>query len=136
MSTMTTRPEEHMTTKNKDKVKAALASQPAVARWALRKVYANQSDAEQTCGEAMELNGLGFTKVDSEFLTSLAQFFEVRGFLTARQMAVVHRRLPKYWRQVASSLSQSEIDGLQAGVVPEAKAPDSSVAHVAPGGWW
>lgn len=71
--------------------------------WALRAlqlVYNLQTVAEQTAGVAHEPNGAGFTRTDAGILTSFAQQMEQRGFLTPKQMAVLKKRMPKYWRQI------------------------------------
>jgi hypothetical protein len=107
-----------MKTKIKIPMKHVLGSNSAVARWALLRVYENQNENEQITGEATELNGQGFSKCDSEILTSLSQFLSSRGFLSAKQMAILHRRLPKYWRQVVEGLRPVEMDGFLTGIVP------------------
>ena len=107
-----------MKTKIKILVKQVLGLNAAVAQWALLRVYDNQHECEQLSGESTEQNGQGFTKYDSEILTSISQFLQNRRFLTAKQMAIVHRRIPKYWRQVVEGLSPAELDALLAGNVP------------------
>lgn len=103
-------------------LKTVLRTNPTVACWGLLRVYARQDEHEKTSGQATELNGEGFSKCDSEILTSLSQFLLERGFLTAKQMAIVHQSLPKYWRQVVERLNQVEQNSLLAGVVPVAPA--------------
>ena len=107
-----------MNTNIKILVKQILCSNASVARWALLRVYDNQNECEQVSGQAMECNGQGFSKCDSEILTSFSYFLQGRGFLSAKQMIIVHRCIPKYWRQIVEGLSPAELDALLAGKVP------------------
>ena len=72
-------------------------------KWAIRalmRVYANQTADEQSIGATVQHNGIGFTGSDAEFLTSLAQQFDRRGSLSPKQIAVLHRVMPKYAKQL------------------------------------
>jgi hypothetical protein len=75
----------------------------ATAR-AVALVYANQTQAEQAAQTTRDSNGVGFTAVDAEFLTSAAQFYERRGFLTPKQLAVARNKVKKYWRQILDDM--------------------------------
>ena len=72
-------------------------------RWALRallRIYQNQT-ADEQCREAtIERNGIGFTGPDAEILSSFARQYQRRGCLRPKQMAILHRRIPAYARQI------------------------------------
>jgi hypothetical protein len=73
------------------------------ASWALRGLvvlYEHQTADERAAGTTYNLNGVGFTGNDAEILTSFAQQYQERGSLSVRQMSVLHRRMPKYARQL------------------------------------
>lgn len=67
---------------------------------ALKKLYSEQTDAEQDMGETKERNGRGFNGVDSKFLSSVSEFLIKHGFLTSKQKSVTRRMLKKYNKQL------------------------------------
>lgn len=73
-------------------------------RWALRAlqvIHGFQTAHEQTAKVTDEDNGVGFNKLDAEILTDFYQKFFQRGWKPSpRQMRVLHRRMPKYARQL------------------------------------
>jgi len=106
------------TTKSTERnLKDALQTNSEVAQWGLLKVYRNQNEYEQQTGQCSESDGQGFTKIDSEILSSISRFLLNRGFLTTKQMAVVHKCMPKYWRQIAEGLSPNELQLVLHGMV-------------------
>ena len=71
--------------------------------WALRglsRIYANQTADEQSSATTRNHNGVGFTSVDAEILTSFAQQVEQRGSLTPKQMHILFAKMPKYTNQL------------------------------------
>ncbi len=71
--------------------------------WALAglgKIYAAQTADEQEAEMTSEHNGVGFTGVDAEILSSFAKQHEERGFLTPRQMLTLFKMMPKYAGQL------------------------------------
>ena len=72
-------------------------------RWALRAllgIYKNQIADEQTRDATLECNGIGFTGPDAEILSSFARQYQRRGCLSPKQMAILHRRILAYARQI------------------------------------
>jgi len=64
-------------------------------------IYKKQTDREQMHGYTEESNGVGFNKVDSEILTSFAEFFLKRGFLSSKQIYIARKKMVKYCGQLA-----------------------------------
>ena len=62
----------------------------AIAR-ALVVLNARQTVDEQVLSETRHQNGRGFNSADARMGTSMAQFFERNGYLTAKQLA--------YWKK-------------------------------------
>ena len=85
---------------DKARMKALLVSNDAAADKALMTIYSRQTAAEQASQSTREHNGVGFNSVDAEVLTSIAQFYERKGFLTDRQLAFTKEKITKYWRQL------------------------------------
>jgi hypothetical protein len=107
-------------------------------RWMLKALFTifdNQTADEQRVGEVKENNGIGFTGIDGELLTSFAKQLIERGvrdlikansepinarrFLSEKQVNLLRQKMPKYARQL------SEIANTN---VPIVKTPKGS-AH-------
>lgn len=72
-------------------------------RWALRgllRIYKEQTPQEQDYEVSAYDNGVGFSGVDAEILTSFAKQYERRGRLSEKQMALVFKKMPKYGSQL------------------------------------
>ena len=93
-------------------IKGKLATDEAWAKKALLKVYANQTDDEQCDGTTRHNNGEGFNGTDAELLSSFARFLTNKGFLTAKQMAYVFKKMPKYWGQIAEICDPEHLHAL------------------------
>jgi hypothetical protein len=88
----------------KERVMEIITTNKALAIQALLALYDSQTEAEKAHHATHEDNGVGFCKFDSELLTSFAQQVKLRGWLSGKQMIVLRRRLPKYWRQIGPLL--------------------------------
>ena len=74
-------------------------------RWILRGlliIYSNQTSDEQDAGITKYNNNIGFTGADAEFLTSLAQQYQHKSFLSEKQMPYLRKKMPKYSGQLES----------------------------------
>lgn len=72
-------------------------------RWAVRgllTIYDKQTEAEKAVGTTKEDNGVGFSGVDAEFLTSLAEQYQGRNYLSPKQMAAVKKNIARYAGQL------------------------------------
>lgn len=77
-----------------------LATDTRWAQRALLAIYRNQTADEQVQGEVKHHNAMGFRCMDSHILTSFADQLQYRGSLSPKQMAIVHRKMPIYARQL------------------------------------
>lgn len=84
-------------------LKAQLATRPQQAIKGLMRIYANQTESEQSSGIVISNNGIGFVHVDSEILTSFAKQFEERGSLSEKQLAILYKKMPKYAGQLINA---------------------------------
>lgn len=75
---------------------------------ALIRVYENQRSDEKSHKASLYKDGFGFTKIDADFATSLAEQFLERGTLSEKQMQFVHKLMQKYAKQL---VEQSIRDG-------------------------
>lgn len=86
-----------------DTLKALQSKLSNDVRWAQRgllAIFRNQTADEQVAANVTHHNCMGFRCMDSEILTSFANQLQHRGSLSPKQMAIVHRLMPKYARQL------------------------------------
>ena len=74
-------------------------SDNAVAR-AIVAIYNRQTEDEQITKETSVSNGVGFSGVDANFLSSLAQFYQAKGFLSVGQLKYGRKAIMKYAGQL------------------------------------
>ena len=94
-----------LTTK-KDRVAFTREKLGTSQAWALRglvRIFENQTADEQAAGTVSHDNGIGFTGIDGEFLSSLAKQYIARGSLSDKQMVHVYKKMPKYARQLVEA---------------------------------
>jgi hypothetical protein len=67
---------------------------------ALIAIYNGQTQQEKVSQTTVEDNGIGFSGVDAEILTSFAEQFLRRQFLSPKQRAILAKKMPKYAGQL------------------------------------
>lgn len=87
-------------TETRNFLKSKLRTSDAWAKRALTQIYKFQTDEEQHVGYTKEFNGVGFSGADSEILSSFAEFYKRRGFLSPKQLIILKKRIHKYWGQI------------------------------------
>jgi hypothetical protein len=73
------------------------------ARWAIRgllRIYEDQTAEEQACGDTRVHNGVGFTGVDGEILSSFAEQIGKGRIMSEKQMKLIFKKMPKYAAQL------------------------------------
>jgi hypothetical protein len=80
------------------------ASQEAVEA-ALMVIYDRQTAEERAGAYARETNGVGFSKFDAEFCTSLVEQLKRGKKLTPKQLEVARRKMKRYWRQLVTCMT-------------------------------
>lgn len=96
-------------------LKDRLAYDPRWATKALLVVWGNQTEAEKSSQKTLEWNGVGFSQFDATILTSFAERFSERRSLSPKQMNVLFRRIPHYWKQILAACDQEKLEGLMTG---------------------
>lgn len=81
-------------------VKEKLATNKVWATTALLKIFDFQTKEEQKAEYTKDANGVGFSGVDGEILSSFAKQYASRGFLSPKQMDILYKKMPKYWNQI------------------------------------
>ena len=83
-----------------EEIKALLAeSDKAVAR-AILAIYNRQTEDEKIVNETSASNGIGYNGVDANFMSSLAQFYQSKGFLSAGQLKYGRKKNMQYAGQL------------------------------------
>ena len=73
--------------------------------WAIRgllRIYENQTEEEKSCAYTISDNGIGFSAIDSKFLTSVCEFYLKTNFISDKQMSIVFTKIKKYAVQIHS----------------------------------
>lgn len=97
-------------TERKEFVKTKLATDIAWMQRGLLKVYELQTDAEQAWGQTSEANGVGFTGTDAQILSSFAEFLKKYKKLSPKQMTILKKKMPKYWKQIIGLSNPVKLD--------------------------
>ena len=84
-----------------------LTNDNAVGR-ALLQIYARQTEAEQRHKNTEEDNGVGFSGVDGQFLSDVAERYKRYPKLSEKQLAIVRRKMLKYWKQLLAIAATSQ----------------------------
>jgi len=91
-------------------LKEQLKTNEAWALRALERIHSeNQTSQEQACQTVVEDNGIGFTGCDGNLLSSFADQYKRRKSLSPKQMDIVLKKMPKYWRQVLAFIGDEKI---------------------------
>lgn len=72
-------------------------------QWAIKgllRIFEFQTASEQATESTNEDNGVGFSGVDAEILTSFAKQISKGRNMSPKQMAIIHKKMPKYARQL------------------------------------
>ena len=81
-------------------IREGLRSKAGWQNRALELLFSWQTEAEREMEHTGELNGRGFSRTDSEILTSFAKQMAEGRPLSPRQREVAAKELPKYSRQI------------------------------------
>lgn len=103
-------------------IQSQLATNPAWAIRALVKIYTLQTADEQANGVTSHNNGVGFNGIDSEILSSFATQVNNGRNLSPKQMAIVFRKMPRYWKQVASFIPEDKFKEMETKIMAKVGA--------------
>ena len=93
----------------RDYVKRQLSTNPAWALQGLVKIFDFQTEEEKEYESTHVHNGVGFTGADGEILASFAKQYRNRGSLSPKQMDLLYKKMPKYWKQIISISDQEKL---------------------------
>ena len=91
-------------------LKEQLAIKDNQAIKGLLTIYKYQTSEEKSNGYTKDFNGVGFSSIDSDILSSFAEQYLTKGFLSPKQMMCVKKNMPKYAKQlIEHSISSGKI---------------------------
>lgn len=80
--------------------KQKISSDPRWAVRALLRIYAAQTATEKSMHATVEHNAVGFTAFDADMMTSFADQYLRKGYLSQKQTAITQKVMPKYATQL------------------------------------
>ena len=101
----------------KEYVKNQLSTNPAWALKALVTIYARQTSQEQAMGQTTENNSVGFSGCDSEILSSFAEQYKKWNRLSEKQMVLVFKKMPRYWKQILTCITSDKLPAVEANAL-------------------
>lgn len=90
-------------------IKSKLSTNKVWAQKAMLIVYNLQTEDEKSTESTNNLNGVGFTGADAYIMTSFSKQLLKRGDLSPKQMAIVYKNMPKYWRQIKNASNDQKL---------------------------
>ena len=85
-----------------EEIKTLILTNDKMVAHSVVVLYERQTASEQAAQETHERNGVGFNGVDAAILSSFAEFYKSRGYLSVKQTAIARKKLGKYARQLVS----------------------------------
>jgi len=96
----------------KEYVRKRLANEDKMAIKALLMVFNHQTSDEQSTDRTRYQNNVGFTAFDAEFLTKLAKQYQEKNWLSVKQLAILKKIMPKYWKQVIDACDYHKLEDM------------------------
>jgi hypothetical protein len=73
-------------------------------------IFEAQTASEQSCNFTHDANGVGYSAVHAEIMSSFAKQFEKKKFLSPKQLVIARKIVRKYWRQLAAVAEQKAMN--------------------------
>jgi|WetSurMetagenome_2_1015567.scaffolds.fasta_scaffold409829_2 hypothetical protein len=83
-----------------EKIKELIEKNDKMVARSIVQIYQLQTEHEKSLKSTNEHNGIGFNSVDSFILTSFAEFYIDRGYLSPRQLEIGRKKIKKYAKQL------------------------------------
>ena len=81
-------------------VREKLKTDDKWAKAALLKIYDKQTAEEQNIGHTCVDNNVGFSEAHAEIMSSFAVQLRTKGYVSYKQMVIIHKVISKYTRQI------------------------------------
>ena len=97
---------------SKVKIRELLENNNTMLYRSIVKLYSYQTPDEKLFGNATEHNGMGFNRIDVEFLSSLAEWIISGKPLTQKQIIQSRKRMLKYTGQLTKIANMEKMKGV------------------------
>ena len=104
-------------------IRSQLATNYAWATRGLVKIYTLQTADEQASDTTSHNNGVGFNGCDANILSSFAKQINNGRNLSAKQMAIVYKKMPRYYRQILQFIPEDKLAELEKKVMSSQPQP-------------
>jgi hypothetical protein len=91
-------------------LKKMLSTNRVWAAHALIQIYRRQTADEKAAQATTESNSVGFAAFDAEILTSFAEQWQRRQWLSDKQWEILLKRIHCYWRQILEVSDRAKLD--------------------------
>jgi hypothetical protein len=98
---------------NKARILHLLKTNNEMVKRSLLVIYGRQTAEEQNCKDTIETNGVGFSGSDAGILTSIAQWYLERGYMSPKQLDIVRKKMLKYTRQLVEIANQKGVEQIE-----------------------
>ena len=93
---------------SKDEIKGLIINRDDAVIKGMLRIYDLQTESEKVFGDTHAHNGVGFSGVDGEIMSSFSKFVNKTGFLTYKQMKIARKKMLKYAGQL-TMISNKEL---------------------------
>jgi len=91
-------------------LKTQLSTNPQWATKAMIRIFnENQTNDERTSEHTKYDNGIGFSGVDGEILSSFSKQVIGGRTLSPKQMAIVMKKMHRYWKQIMTMIPSDKM---------------------------
>lgn len=91
-----------------DDIKTLILTRDDAVKNALVRIYDYQTSQEKLSQNTIENNKVGFSGADGHILSSFAEFYKTRNYLSDKQIQFARKRLVKYSSQILRIMSNQQ----------------------------
>lgn len=77
---------------------------------AMFRIYDKQTKDEKSIEATVEDNGVGFSGVHGNIMSSFAKFYQERKYLSKKQMETIHKIMPRYAGQLLKMMAYDNME--------------------------
>ena len=92
----------------KEEIKGLIESRDDAVIRGMKRIYDLQTESEKAFGDTHVHNGVGFSGVDGEIMSSFVEFYNKANFLSYKQMKIARKKMLKYAGQL-TKISNKEL---------------------------
>ena len=90
----------------KDDIKGLIESRDDAVIRGMKRIYDLQTEDEKENGGTYYNNGVGFSGVDGDIMSSFVKFYNKTNFLTFKQMKIARKKMLKYAGQLTKIVNK------------------------------